>query len=98
MLGKIAVGVFQQGVIGLPKLEYQAARPLHGVARVHGQIDQSAFQLYRIDHDGRHLPLYADIDDYRATHSALQQWNDVGHQLVQVDGTRLQHLFAGERQ
>jgi len=84
-------GQVDRAVAGLQR---QATAARHGIARVHRQIEDHVLQLVGI---GVRPPLAATqhgFEDDAATERMHQQIGHAGHQMVHVEGNRLQRLLA----
>src|SRR5262245_2890960 len=70
----------------------QRSRPLHGVPRVYGQIEDGVFELVRIDEYGPGVTIQLRDDLNPLSECPVQQLGHTSHELPAIDSFRQQRL------
>src|SRR5579875_1119843 len=82
--------------LAIRRADAQPAAGGHGVARVHGEIEEGALELARVDEDGPRRRGNPALDGDALAEGALQQLADAAHEGRQEDRLRIQPLLPGE--
>ncbi|BBO07897.1 hypothetical protein BwSH20_72040 [Bradyrhizobium ottawaense] len=79
-------------LLGQPDREDAASN--HSVPGIHGEIEQSHFELVRVDVDDRHIVFGVKLDPNHRTHRTIYEAYHVFHKTSDVCSLRLQFLLA----
>ena len=69
---------------------------LHGIARIHGKVDDHLFKLLRVGTDRAQFAVVAHGELDLVAHQALEQLTDLAHHVGQLEDHGAQSLLAAE--
>jgi hypothetical protein len=79
-------------LLGQPDRQHAARN--HRVTGIHGEIEQSHFELVRVDVDDRHFVFGVKLDPNHRANRAIYEAYHVLHKASDICGLRLQFLLA----
>ena len=89
-------GQLDESVLGVARADRQRAAVGHRIAAVDDEIDEHLLDLAWVGTNGAEHRRGEDVELDVVAEQALQEGADLGHDGVQVERTRIQHLASSE--